>query len=84
MKKLEKPIGAEDAQRAAKRFILARGSNASIAFHKVALRKSGRGQVYELEGYCRFTKWPASTGRKSLFKIVVDAHSRSIVGCYEV
>ena len=80
MSKREKPIGAENAQRVAERFILDRYPYANVAFGRAALKTCGTRQVYELAGYCRLARWLNSTDRKSLCEIQVDAYSADIVG----
>ena len=80
MSKIEKPISAENACRAAKRFILDRYPYANVAFESAALKNNGTRQVYELAGHCRLVRWLNSSGRKSLCKIQVDAYSADIVG----
>ena len=79
MNKRDKPIGTENAQSAAERFILGRYPYANVAFERIALRNYGALQVYEIIGCFRLTKWPNSVGRKSQCEIQVNAYSADIV-----
>ncbi|MBA7491836.1 hypothetical protein ES702_02384 [subsurface metagenome] len=76
----EKPIGTENARRAAERFILDRYPYANVAFERAALKTDGTRQFYEVAGCCRLIKWPNSVGRKSQCEIQVDAYSADIAG----
>jgi hypothetical protein len=80
MSKKEKPIGVENAQRAAEKFILDRYPYATVTFERTVLNTDGRRRVYEVAGYCRLIKWPNSVGRKSHCEIRVEAYSADIVG----
>ena len=80
MNKRAKPIGTEDARRAAERFILDKYPYANVIFERAALKTDGIRQVYEVAGHCRLAKWLNSVGIKSQCEIQVDAYSADIVG----
>ena len=80
MSKREKTIGAENAKRAAERFILDKYPYANLDFERATLKTDGIHQFYEVVGYCRLVRWLNSVGRKSLCEIQVDAYSADIVG----
>ena len=79
MDKITKPIGKENAQRVAERFILDKYPYATVVFESTELKTDGTRQVYEVTGQCRLNKWPKSVGRKSRYDIQIDAYNADII-----